>query len=325
VAAVFDAFLAIYRRRVEDLYRIATSGTGVLPDGELHPDLVNRLASEAAKAANHVLQMCIRALDYCPPVDITFGDYLRAIITADSDLVRDDDFGYRIAFIEAFRRRGIYPRSVRTLSVDSLRWPYAMRGAESTRIESLTEVLKKELGQIRDYATTRQDYFYRSQAVAEKLNELVIGRLSTELEHFVGGVVRLTTSLDGIEVKDGRPVFEIHSVRAAQRVGPDGDKVNHVVVAITQRRERKLDPNDEQSETFLFRGGCTLIFDLDTFKLLYAIGKNIDDDDRLTRQREYMTTGRLGDLWSTYFGKRHLTRPAEPFAILHRSVEDLKP
>ena len=66
--------------------------------------------------------MCIRALDYCPPVDLTFGEYLRALITADYDLVRDDDRGYRIALIEAFRRRGIFPDDVRTLSEDSLRW-----------------------------------------------------------------------------------------------------------------------------------------------------------------------------------------------------------
>ena len=66
--------------------------------------------------------MCIRALDYCPPVDITFGEFLRAIITADADVVPDDDLHYRVAFVEAFRRRGIYPRDLRTLSPDSLLW-----------------------------------------------------------------------------------------------------------------------------------------------------------------------------------------------------------
>jgi hypothetical protein len=66
--------------------------------------------------------MCVRAIDYCPPVDITFGEFLRAVITADFDLVEDDDLNYRIAFIEAFRKRGIYPRDVRTLSVESLLW-----------------------------------------------------------------------------------------------------------------------------------------------------------------------------------------------------------
>jgi hypothetical protein len=65
VAAVFDAFVTIYKSRVADLMRIATSGTGVLPAGNLHPDLVNRLAGEAAKSAQHVLTMCIRALITC--------------------------------------------------------------------------------------------------------------------------------------------------------------------------------------------------------------------------------------------------------------------
>jgi hypothetical protein len=116
VAAVFDAFLAIYKSRIADLLRLATGGTGILNDGELHPDLVNRLANEAAKTAQQILGMCIRALDYCPPVDISFGDYLRALITADFDLVPDDDLGYRIALIDAFKRRGIYPRDIRTLS-----------------------------------------------------------------------------------------------------------------------------------------------------------------------------------------------------------------
>ena len=64
-----------------DLRRIATGGTGILPPGDIHPDLVDRLADEAAKSASHVLRMCIRALDYCPPVDLTFGEYLRALIT----------------------------------------------------------------------------------------------------------------------------------------------------------------------------------------------------------------------------------------------------
>ncbi len=50
VAAVFDAFLSIYKSRIADLLRIATGGTGQLPEGQLHPDLVERLAHEAAKS-----------------------------------------------------------------------------------------------------------------------------------------------------------------------------------------------------------------------------------------------------------------------------------
>ena len=110
VAAVFDAFLQIYKRRTADLLRLATGGSGVLPDGDISADLVNRLAHEASKVAGHILNICIRALDYCPPVDLTFGEYLRALITADTDLVPNDKHGYRTAFIEAFRNRGIYPQ-----------------------------------------------------------------------------------------------------------------------------------------------------------------------------------------------------------------------
>ncbi|MCY2995244.1 MAG: hypothetical protein NTY19_46390 [Planctomycetota bacterium] len=122
LAAVFDAFVRMYENRICDLRRIATGGTGVLPPGDVHPDLAARFAEEAVTLAQRVLMICVRALDYLPPVDITFGDYLRALITADADLVPDDSHRYRLAFIDAFRQRGIYPADVRALGEDSLRW-----------------------------------------------------------------------------------------------------------------------------------------------------------------------------------------------------------
>ena len=100
VAAVFGAFRAIYRERVRDLVRLATSGTGQLPAGDIHPDLVERLAGEANKTARHFLTMCIRALDYLPPVDPTFGDFLRAMVTSDFDMVPNDPHRYRVALID---------------------------------------------------------------------------------------------------------------------------------------------------------------------------------------------------------------------------------
>lgn len=120
VAAVFDALVLIYERRVADLMRIAL-GTSQPTGQDLSSDLVARLAGEASKAADHVLRMCIRALDYVPPVDVTFGEYLRAIITADTDLVKDDRFGYRVAFAQAFRHRGIFGDSV-SMTPASLCW-----------------------------------------------------------------------------------------------------------------------------------------------------------------------------------------------------------
>jgi hypothetical protein len=123
VAAVFGAFSKVYQARTRDLFRIATEGTGVLREGDIHPDLVNRLAEEAERAADRALQMCIRAIDYCPPVGITFGAYLRAIVTADYDMNPVDRQNWRLAFIESFREWGISPRAARSMAEDSLLWP----------------------------------------------------------------------------------------------------------------------------------------------------------------------------------------------------------
>lgn len=301
VAAVFDAFLAIYRRRVADLLRIASSGTGILPEGELHPDLVNRLASEAAKAAQHVLSVCIRALDYCPPVDINFGDYLRAIITADVDLVPDDDLGYRIAFIEGFRRRGIYPRDIRALSVESLRW--SLVDSSQNFFEPLREKLRDEVSGL-VYSTDRQELYNRTERICGSLNQWIKEEGYYQLEKFseTAGVT-FQFNLEGLRgnpEKDMVPRFQIHSVRPARRVGPDGDSLNQLIISIIQTREIPLNKSNGDNsnaagkpETFNFRGGSTLILDLDTMQLRYAIRKNIGSETRLSRLRQYRADAEL--------------------------------
>jgi hypothetical protein len=122
VSAVFDGFFTTYERRIADLLRIATGGSGVLPAGQLHPDLVARISAEAAAVADSILRMCIRAFDYLPPVDVTFGDFLRALVTADYELNPNDEFEMRHSVIEGFRIRGIYPTGVPSLAEESLLW-----------------------------------------------------------------------------------------------------------------------------------------------------------------------------------------------------------
>lgn len=132
VAAVFRAFLTIYQNRVKDLFRIASNGSGVLRQGEIDPDLKKRLAAEAAQCARRVMRICIRAMDYVPPVNLDFGAYLRAILTADHDLFPDDKQGYRDAFLEAFAAWGILPRGLPVVSLDALVWP-TLTEAETDR------------------------------------------------------------------------------------------------------------------------------------------------------------------------------------------------
>ncbi|MCA9286792.1 MAG: hypothetical protein KDA22_16325, partial [Phycisphaerales bacterium] len=73
LCAVFEAFATIYHRKTARLLRLCTSGTGVLPKGELPSDLADALADEASQLAEQFLRMCVRAVDYCPAVDIELG------------------------------------------------------------------------------------------------------------------------------------------------------------------------------------------------------------------------------------------------------------
>ena len=122
VAAVFDAFKTVYNRRIADLLRLATGGSGILGPGAMHPDLVARVAKEAIRSAEMVLTVCLRAFDFLPPRDVTFSDFLRAMVTSDRALFPTDGGGLRTAFIDAFRRRGIYPEGVPSLGESSLVW-----------------------------------------------------------------------------------------------------------------------------------------------------------------------------------------------------------
>ncbi len=137
VAAVFEALIEIYDIRTADLLRIANVDPNLQRRNALHPDLVDRLTREAVKSADHVLRMCIRALDYMPPVDPRFGDFLRALVTADADLVPDDRLNYRLCVIEAFRRRGIFPEGCSSMAPDALVWQPPQSGL--VQVETLLE------------------------------------------------------------------------------------------------------------------------------------------------------------------------------------------
>jgi hypothetical protein len=301
VAAVFDAFIAIYERRTEDLLRIYTGGTGVLPDGAIHPDLVKRLAGEAVKTAGHMLNMCIRALDYIPPVDITFGEYLRGIITADADLISDDRYNYRVAFIEAFRRRGIYPRDLDTLSVDTLRW----QGVDfKTQPPPYRRIIRK-LKQYADacfYISDRKELFDRTRAKRNELHQ-ALEEIFAQTPDFA--------SLLGL---DPAASFEVHALRRSNRAGPDGSPKPQVVVALTQSRQIEVEGT---GETQTFRGGSTIIVDLRKPRVEYAIFKRIDSATRQQRTAEFLKAALADPVQALLLAPSQQER----FAALHALAE----
>jgi hypothetical protein len=357
VAAIFDAFLNIYQARVQRIIRIATGGTGRLPEGELLPDLVDEMSKTAAKVAGEVLRICIRALDYCPPVDLTFGDYLRALITADFDMVADDAFGYRVAFVEAFQKRGISAPGIKSMAVEDLLFPLnPTKAAEEQKLVKFLRKIKDSIG----YLTNRQE-------VADKTKEWIYGKEWTDagqkkkeasklqwlFEKTFRGSKVLSPALTGLLFPGDKAAtekkgleygyltstiasFVTGNLSLANRVTPHGTIVNHVVITLVQKRgvrfklegddwtvdeESYFVPDDTPKDQWganhiIFGGGCTLIFDLDTLRLRYAIKKDIDDYDRMIRQFKY-EKGMLGGDSHTYFEKKILTELAGPFAFTH--------
>jgi hypothetical protein len=94
VAAVMQTLVLMWRSRLEALIQ-----ANVLDRG--------RAAEEGSNAASHLLQMMIRAIDYCPPVEFEFEDFLDAVLVSDEEVSPDDRFGYRPALREAFAGFGI--------------------------------------------------------------------------------------------------------------------------------------------------------------------------------------------------------------------------
>lgn len=108
VAALFEAFFEAYQERIAPLLRVA-GGKSVGDATNLPETLVELVCAEARRAASKVLAMAVRAVDYLPPIGITFRGFLDAVIAADTDVHPADRDGFRRSFIEACRRRRIYP------------------------------------------------------------------------------------------------------------------------------------------------------------------------------------------------------------------------
>ena len=351
VAAIFDAFLAIYKNRTADLLRIATGGSGVMPAGEIHPDLVARLADEAAKTASHVLNMCVRALDYCPPVDLSYGDYLRALITADRELVANDEYHYRIAFINAFRKRGIFPEGVPNLSADTLCYQPLDSDSElagfSKAIAEFLRGFKEKLA----YKTDRESIFTETQRFIGGdeesgtigLHDYLFTKAGKAInakvfEEVTGLVISAQFKKLGIRSSKsyGRhfPSVNIPTMRLFNKTGPSGNVLNRIVMTIVESADVSIDM-DKKGEpkfiggrksnlnTMIFRGGCTLIFDLDDLTLKHAIRKPIFDPvapggfRKLNQKRLLMQYRcRMGDLVDK-IGLTDGGNGSEPFAALH--------
>lgn len=267
VAAVFDAFFNIYLRRIRDLIRIATGGTGELPAGDLHPDLVKRIAEEAASTAQTLLTMCIRAFDYLPPVDINFGDYLRALVTADYELFPDDKLRRRSALIEGFRLRGIYPGNINSLAEEALLWEAPdgippLPVADKTIIKWIVKSTEKVSRQSVRARKTRIDRYEESpeDTVADETMPS-----TSPLMIPLHAWARANAPKLHLDLSTPIQVAGIHTV---YRVAPDGSLLIELVAQFAQQDRTKA----EKLGGLPLRGGTTVVASLDG-TVRYVIAK----------------------------------------------------
>ena len=318
VAAVFRAFLNIYDHRIADLKRIATGGTGIFDDGDLHPDLVNRLADEAAKAARHLLRMCIRALDYLPPTDVTFGEYLRALVTADYDLIKNDDRKYRIAVVSAFRDWGILPAGVRTFSEDSLRWDPPLPNSLRNLSDVLDGLNFERWDRQVDRRLIHDEMEHNRAAVHERMNALLSDEQFESL-----GIARDVTQ-QTLGNRKGKTIFAVHSIRPSRRIGPDDEYRCDLVIELVQKRkgystaqaQEAADKGDAAllaAPDFWMYGGSTLIVDPKTGDIRFCLRKRTPKtSEQLGAVR--VLNAALAEKGNSLRGDRE----RQPFRMLHQ-------
>lgn len=249
-AAIMQAFLKIWLSRIAQL--------GTFGDDRYNLDMV---VEEGAKVGEHLLTMCIRALDYCPPTDIDFAAYLAALLTADAELVPDDGrHHYRRIVRESFAAFGIKPPADACNAADGT-WkqfkPTIPLSYERAHFESM----------LRD---------------------------KEEVFRF------LWDNRGSLEISE-RDYVEVLSVRQSQRVGPDGFVLRETVceyvvianifgseteVALGTKRPAGIDTTTRITAY----GSGAVIFD-QYGRVKYHIARRLHDGERQRRRLEYLYGG----------------------------------
>ena len=253
------------------LHRVLRGWRHGLPDDEaMSEDLLDYLTHTASRLASHLLTMCIRAIDYCPPVDITLGEYLRALITADRDLVPDDPWNYREALVDAFRKRHVFPGKVEALTEDALLWEQPDKPICIPDLNFGKLKFSGDPSRAADSAEAERQARLIGETVCKPSFLDLFGLANPDSPKGYG-----TDTIDP-------PIVE--SVRTSRRVGPDGQLSFDLVAEIVQTRQVSRPGEGE----FQFLGGATIIFGSEG-QVRYVIAKNIKNEGRIKRQMKFMS------------------------------------
>ncbi len=262
VSAIFSAYLQVYERRARALLRLANFATHGQPQRDLPSELISLLANEASIIAEEFLNVCIRAIDYCPPLDVRFGDYLRAIITADRMLNKTDAMGMRETLIREFRRRNVDLGKVRDLSEYSLEW-------NSPSLVDRPQIPGLAWSQLR---FANDGLTAQSVAEVERQAEALGDFLTLQLDQNS----HLLSELGITAIRGNFGPITIESLRPVARRARNGQLLHGMVAEISQTCT---------TPDGLAWGGSTLVL-TEEGQIEYAIRKRVDDQERLSAQRK---------------------------------------
>lgn len=242
VAAMLNAFLDVWLTRLKGL-------------GDRETKFLDRrrVAEEGAGAASHLLTMAVRALDYTPPTDLEFCDFLSALLTADAELVPDDSkYQYRRILRQSFADYGISPSADRSTdgcwrqpdcALDYTRTHFAAMQRDSDEVFRFLWENRRALG-------LADDAYTRVNAVRPCLR----------------------IAPDG---------FALHETCA--------DYVQMVTLRASELRQRRIEiPKGmaDKNEVTIYGGG-SLIFD-EYGRLKYHVSNHVLDRERQTRRLNYL-------------------------------------
>ncbi len=276
VSAVLNAFLAVWAHRLEAL----------VTDRSRTVDR-SRAAEEGSTVADELLTLCIRALDYCPPVHLEFATFLSAMRTADRE-VRPVDGKYRFRdhLLETFRAYGISHASLSRAGAP-LREPEWERARPVYR-----------------YDRTRFEPMQRD---------------SDEVFRFAWENRKKLRLHDGAYTR-------VISVRPCVRLAPeDGFAMRETVAEVLQQLSLRAGelgrygipkPDDMPDATpIMLLGGVTLVFD-EYGQVKFTIGDGVFDPRRPSVQERQGR--RIASLWEHGFF-RPGAASARRFAAVHRN------
>lgn len=276
VAAVMHGFLSIWTARLDDLVGL---------DGGLSR---RRAAEEGSKSAGHLLRMAIRAIDYCPPLEFEFEDFVEALITSDQEAAPTDAHGYRPTLIESFKAFDIESQGCVTDLAALGTLDYS--GLNATELRNRNDEVFRFLWQNAGDVDLKPDYYASVDAVRPSFRVSPEGFLLQEV------VATYRQMLNGTAAE-----LEALSLRMTGKKMklPDG-----------------LDPNTK----IQIHGGASIIFD-QFGRAKHQLSKPIFNWDRQAARLKYLVQNQLADAKGQYGSSLGIAE-GQRFAVLHASDGD---